>query len=50
MENQNTLFPVYNYFPTAVIGSPELFYGVMEQMSLQIHQQNQEISELKKEN
>ena len=43
MEDHNTLFPVVNLVPFSYIPYPEPYFTMVQQMSLQIHQQKSEI-------
>ncbi len=50
MQNHNSIYSAYSLLPVSYIGSPEYLYGFLEQMSLQISHQKEEICNLRKEN
>ena len=50
MENNNTIFAAYNFAPVSYVPSPELYFTIIQQMTMQIYQQNMVISQLRIEN
>ncbi len=50
MHNHSSIYSTYSLVPASYFESAEYLYGFLEQMSLQICQQREEICNLRKEN
>lgn len=50
MENNQFIFSPYNMFTASYLTPEQYFYGTIDQLSIQINKQHEEIYQLKKEN